>query len=308
MLHLHLESRLSLKKVLYKNLILIVPFIIMIIEIYIIIFFVGTNKIGYAGLDSSILNTLFGMFSIITNLLKPKYLLILGLLIIFIGLFIYRGLFKLKSLFLPALLFLFIVIPNLILYAKSGFWGRYLLPSSVGFAFLVVSIVRAFEDNLRWLKSLALLAIFFFFIPFLRNSFHNAIAFANEGENIKLLVHEINENYHDSHLLIAVDPVKFYEQSYSFKKYLELEHNLQPYGYAINNSQDEEFAESQTRGWHTYFKGRTFDDMDAIPDMIIFLDKNLVNNFFEIADFEHSEYKNILDGNPSFALLIKGNQ
>ncbi|GAG89164.1 unnamed protein product, partial [marine sediment metagenome] len=105
--------------------------------------------------------------------------------------------------------------------------------------------------------------------------------------------------------LMAIDPVTFYEQSYSFKNYFEIEYNILLYGYAINNSPNEEFTESLTKGWYNYFKGRTIDDLDSIPDIIIFLDKNLVNDFFKITDYKKSDYENVLVENPLFALLVK---
>lgn len=229
----------------------------------------------------------------------------LALVVVSISFLIYKRLFKLKLLILPFILFLFIVIPNLILYAKSGMWERYLIPSTIGVAFLTISTIKALDDKLHWLKKIIVFAIFIAFISFMKKSVNDATNFANEGKNIKLLVDGIIENNNNSQLLMAVDPVKFYEQSYSFKNYLEHEHDILLYGYAINNSSDEEFAESQTRGWYSYFKGRTIDDLDSIPDIIVFLDKNIVNDFFEGTDYRQTDYKNVLYKNPLFALLIK---
>ncbi|MCK5169192.1 MAG: hypothetical protein KAQ75_04865 [Bacteroidales bacterium] len=298
----------TIKKALLSNLILIVPIITMIIEIYIIVFYVGTNMIGYAGLDSSILNTLYGAFNIIKGFLPHRILLVLALAVVFIRFLIYKRLFKLKLLILPFILFLFIVIPNLIIYAKSGMWERYLLPSIVGVAFLVISTIRALDDKLSWLKLIIVFAIFIYYIPSMKSSVNDATTFAKEGENIKSLVHGIIENNSDSQLLMAVDPVVFYEQSYSFKTFLEYEYNINLFGYALNNSTYEEFAERQTSDWYIYFKGRTMDDLDSIPGIIILLDKSLVSDFFEITDYRHSDYKNILDENSLFALLIKRTQ
>ncbi|MFC2152103.1 hypothetical protein ACFLSE_06200 [Bacteroidota bacterium] len=294
----------SIRETVIKNLYLIIPIIIMFVELYIIVFYVGTNKIGYAGLDSSFLNTLNGVKNIIFNFISFKLVLGSILIIILIAYLTYKKLYDFKLIILPALLCILIVLPNLVLYAKSGLWGRYLIPSSIGVAFIIISVIKALDEKLIWIKRLAIIGLFVFFIPLFKDSVKAAKTFSKEGRNIAILVQKIRENYkEDSKLLMVVDPIAYYEQSYSFKTYLELEYNINLFGYAINNSPDEEFSESQTKGWYQYFNGRTVENMDSIPDLIIFLDKDLVNDFFEISDYKLYDYENVIHKNPLYALL-----
>lgn len=299
-------QKLDVKEAIIKNIYLLIPIIIMLVELYIIVFYIGTNKIRYAGIDTSFIKTLNGVIDIVLNFVSIKLFLFAIIVISAIVYLFYKKLYHLKIILLPFLLCVFIVGPNLFLYAKSGLWGRYLIPSSIGVAFLIVYTIKALDKKLIWIKRLALIGLFVFFIPLFKDSIKAAKTFTNEGRRIAILVNSMKGNYKEgSKLLMVVDPVAYYEQSYSFKQYFELEYKISLYGLAINNREDEEFAARMTKGWYSYFKGNTFNDMDGTPDQVIFLDRSLIGDFFEYTNYSHIEYKNAIKENDLFALLLR---
>jgi hypothetical protein len=111
-------------------------------ELYIVVK-ISTN-FGYAGVDAklSLLNYLkpfvFLLAFSVTGLVS-----VVGFVII-----LFRKKFNLKEWFYPALLFVCIVLPQIVVYAKSGIQERYFLPGVIGFVVLVMYQVKAFENDI----------------------------------------------------------------------------------------------------------------------------------------------------------------
>jgi len=292
----------NLKYTIIKDLYLIIPLLILLVELYLIKFHIGTNKIRYAGLDSSI-SVLFSDFiKVVKTFLKPKLIYVAAFMVLLISYLYYKRLFSFRKLLLPIILCTLILLPNLILYSKSGMWGRYLIPSSIGVAFLVISVIKSFDDQLIWLKRLFVFLLLIAFVPIMKKEIKNAKVFAQEGRNIKILVNEIKENYSPKSIfLMVVDPVSFYEQSNSFRIYMEIEYNIPLYAHAFHGSSDKKFAERLTKGWYMYFKGRTYDDINDYVENLIFLDKSIVNDYFKSMEIKGDEYRNTLNNNSLFA-------
>jgi len=98
----------------------------MCLSMWLIIFVIGTNKIGYAGVDSNILSLVKGIFRILKYSIRElEIITVLALLLIY---YISRKDKKymeyLLKLVLPTIFAFLIVMPNLILYAKSGMYYR----------------------------------------------------------------------------------------------------------------------------------------------------------------------------------------
>jgi hypothetical protein len=304
-----LNFRISTKEVIRMNMISILPLIIVMVELTIIISYVGTNKVGYAGLDSSLKTTLVGMTEVFRNLWKPYiYILIIAFVILISSqLFILKHI-QLKQLIVPFALFILLVIPNVILYAKSGMWERYYIPASIGFSFLIVSIIRAFGDQMKILKVTIFVFVLITYFPILKAANNSARSFAHDGEMIKSLITNIVINHSSgSDALIVVDPVKYYEQSYSLKVFLKYVHNIDLFGVAIVNDSEENFSKNLIRGWYSYFEIWEFNNQKLKPDEIIFLDKTLMENFFSDGKLKISDYRDLLSENPVYAVLVNRN-
>lgn len=230
------RNKVSFMDAVYKNL-FSVSFLILImfIELYITIGFVGTNKLGYAGVDRNIdlfrllgesmhyiitrgpfILALFGMFLIMRSRLNNNQKLsICGILRVFIDNF-------LKTIILFSLIF----FPQAFLYNKTGFWDKYLLPAFLAFSFLVIYLQREIDKSrkIRYFSQkifviLLIIMLLFKVIP----TIHIAKAFTNEGVVTNSFLKSITKNTNEnSKILIASDPVGNFEWSISISTYLKL--------------------------------------------------------------------------------------
>lgn len=292
--------RSALKEALYKNLLLLLPLTVMFIELYFIKFYVG---IGYSGLDTKFTENIHNI--LLTSLVFAKtYLNLLEvvLILMIISWFILK--MRIRAIFFPVVLFLLIVIPNIVLYAKSGLVERYLLPASFGLGFLVLSFVKSFEDNPGWVKKLALTLVILTFLPFMVTMYTNAIKFSKEGYSTKKLLSAISTNYViGSQVMVIADPVELYEKSVSLKTYLFFEKKIDLFGYLIAKDEDNANYHRYIEGWKSYFNGRQYEDMASNPELLIFLDNKMIDEFFAKSKLLRNNYSLVEIGNSPFALF-----
>ncbi len=297
--------KISLKKSLQKNLISIVLILAFILEIYFIKSYVGLNKIGYAGIDLNLKSTMRGILGILNHLITPYfYILFLAFILLIIQKAISKH-YSFKPLVLPAIFSILVVAPNLVLYAKSGMWERYFLPTSFGLAFLISSLTKEYGEGIRIMKVIIAIIIIFFYIPILKDTYSTAKSFTKEGLILKSLVSNTKTHYdRDTKSLIVVDPVKYYEQSISLKYYLNLEYDIDLFGYAFEDeSLDEEFRDRLIKGWYNYFNEKRYTDLGVKPGEIIFLDSSLIGKFFSTSDLSITEYDDVNLGECEYKLL-----
>ena len=282
-----------------KNSFMLLPFAVMLLETGYIVMHVGTISSNEGGLPGIIK----GVFNNLIILVKTyPFLGLTGLLLLGFNLYKKNRFFKLK--WIPVVFALMILIPNLVLYANSGFYERYLLPSTIGFGLVTASIISGFENNFVKFKRIAYVTFVLSVTPLLVRSYTDARSFSKEGLLFKNLVSSITNNYKNGdHVLVAVDPVDFYEQSYSLKKYLLLEKNIILYGFPVTKTLNDKTSESLLEGWKRYFNDSQLDKISSTPDLIVFLDKNLMKTFFNLSGLTQGEYISIMDEGSSFALL-----
>ena len=293
--------KLQAKEVFLKNRLLTVPFVVMLINLLIIVFVVGANKIGYAGISGGIVPLLKGILSIIKNQLT-KYIII-G--VIFFGGICFhlknkkKLLLFLKNLIFPFAICLLILVPNLIIYAKSGMDERYRLPSFIGIAFFIVSIVKEARFSSRNLSFIFLVIIVPFTLKPLYWSYASASWFSYEGNQNKVFLSAILDNYKEpANVVLVTDPIASFERSISLNTYLFLTKDIKLYVYPIPVPHSwggwTDFRERLRTEWDTRFKQRMFSDMHGKPHMIIFLNKDLTVRFFSESGIEREKYLNIL--------------
>jgi hypothetical protein len=139
------------KNVCNKIIILVLYTIVFVLEIYVIIFVVGTNKIGYAGFSSQspLMSYISGIeTSLMVNM---RWITLTGVIAVFL-LVMYMIIGHRSGKVVPytgyILLALYILGTQLILYAKSGMSGRYMLPYMIGWAVLFVIVMfRILRNN-----------------------------------------------------------------------------------------------------------------------------------------------------------------
>jgi hypothetical protein len=200
--------------------------------------------------------------------------------------------------------FLLILIPNIMLFARSGLVERYLLPTSIGLGYLFVSFIKGIEEKLGWFKKLASALIIISFIPFMVTSAADAIDFSKEGISTKKLLSAISSNYvNGSQVLVVVDPVQEYESSVSLKTYLFYEYNIDLFGCALVKNDDAINYPDYVGGWKSYFVDKQFENMTSKPGLLIFLNNKMIEKFFKSSDLVQTDYLKIEIGNSQFALL-----
>jgi len=306
----------TLKQSLNNNCLLVLPTIVMLIELWIIKFIVGTNQIGYAGAPTSPTEFMIGVKGILVNqnALLPwmnfiKIFIFLYFLH-FLSLVFINGAKKIIIIqsirsSLPYLIFaLLIVLPSIFMYAKSGMTERYLLPATLGLAFFVMGILHNTKDFL--FKVLMYLAILIFLFSSFTIARTDAIAFAKDGISTNILLSSVKEySNSNSKILLVADPVLRYELSYSLRTYLSYYGYNNLYAYPIKQEYKTDFEKHLEKGWMDWFGNRKITDMIGTPDLILMLDKDQAEFFFKQTKIPETQYKNIISQDDKRALFIK---
>jgi hypothetical protein len=292
----------SLKESVHKNLVLVIPLAIFAIELIIIKYYVGT---AYSGLDTNFINNITSILSTSLHFAKTYInLLITGLLILMIRRYLKNPPVRINLLSLSFLLL--IIAPNIVLYAKTGLVERYLLPTSLGLGFFVASIIKGIDKDQVWFKKIVLAFIIISFLPYMVTSFASAVKFSKEGYATKRLLSAVSTNYRKgSQLLVIVDPVESYEKSVSLKTYLFYEEEIDLFGYPIVKDDKNADYQGYVDGWKSYFYGSQYENMTSQPELLIFLDTKMVDNFFVKSNLLRNEYLPVNMGSSPFALLKK---
>lgn len=156
----NLQSPKDIFNILKRNvLFIVISAVFFLINIYVIVTYVGMNQIGYAGLDESygIKDYIWAMQRLCRDSLHSYVLLayaVLGVtLISLIILFLVKRARFNAGLVLLSVLIIFsgyVVVTQMILHAKSGMWDRYLLPGIIGFAMVFVVCADLLLKDMRY--------------------------------------------------------------------------------------------------------------------------------------------------------------
>lgn len=289
--------------------------VLMLAELVIIKFFVGTNKIGYAGTTASWNEFVMGVKNIFflphSLGLWMDFLKKIGwLYLIFLMADFWekrdkkRLLLFFKEFFFYFSFSVLIVLSNVFVYAKSGMAERYLLPTTFGLAFLAVNFWKSVEN--KGIKIVMGLAI----LSFLGTQFNfakaNAQIFAIEGKNANYLFDKIRKTTHRSDdILLVVDPVKRYEVSDSIRIYLNYYGFKNFYVYPILADYQSEFENRLKNEWLSWFENKQLKDLQTLPQTIIIFDSVDKGRFFIESGMKESDYQTVSDGKYPFLILIR---
>ena len=306
----------SINKSIRNNLILLLPIVAMIIELWVIFFIVGTNKIRYAGLISNSQELFSGFKRIISNkdMLTPWFeLTVVSSLIYFLDLIFsqaeWRSRIKqsFKDIGVALAFALLILMPNVLLYAKSGIsdrYERYLLPAVFGLALFAVHVMRKTDKLL--LKSIAIGVIFIFLSVMFNTAVGIASAFASDGNQTNELLSSIMKFAKtNSNILLVADPVNRFEVSYSTRTYIAHEGIDSLYAYPIIRKYNSDFELYLEKTWGEWFKNKMLNDIFGLPQLIIFIDKSQSGRFFRESGLDQSDYENVIVASNPHALYLK---
>jgi hypothetical protein len=290
----------SLKESLFRNILLLIPLIVIVFEIYFIKKNVG---ISYSGLDAKFTDNILSILSTTLLFVKTYLNLVIAGLLLVISALVFKKRLAGSNLF-AIVFFVLIVAPNIVLYSKTGLMERYLLPSAFGLGFFVASCIKGIEENQGAFKKIVLTLVLVSFLPYTVASFNDARKFSKEGDATKSMFSAISSNHVDgSEVMVIVDPVDSYEISVSLKTYLKYEQKIDLYGYCIIKKDNNGSDQALTEGWKSYFDGRQFENLHSAPELLIFLDNKLTKEFFSTSALSRSDYLTVDLGDSPFALF-----
>lgn len=258
----------------------------LVVEILFIKAFVGSEEIGYAGVEgfafANYLQTIGKALS--ANYLWAFILAAASILVFYKAAntqeAIKNGVYYIKKYWLVLLLVTFTVLTQAFLYTKSGISERYLLPtliSTVLLASLLYSEILRKSLIEYWLKVL-LTAVIFTFLAFnIRAQYEAGQMFANDGFNTNTALKTIADSTNrDDLILVVADPVLNHEWGFSIASYVSKEIGRENvYSYEIH-SQDSSspYIAQLTQQYGEYFKDRSYDDIknrsSEIKTLIVF--------------------------------------
>ncbi|HSA06871.1 MAG TPA: hypothetical protein P5556_06805 [Candidatus Gastranaerophilales bacterium] len=122
------------------------------------------------------------------------------------------------------MLFLLIVVPQIYLYAKSGFYNRFHLPISIAYALLAAysfKFMRSafFVKPVNFVcKALVIILCLFWFV----NSYALAVLHANRGNSVSKCIEIVKAHTdEDSKVIIVSSPIGFYEETDSLETFIQ---------------------------------------------------------------------------------------
>lgn len=310
------ESRvfdIPFKKSIQNNFLLIVPFAAMIVEIWAIIFVVGTNNLGYAGTSSSTSELLKGVQMIFTR--EDMLFVWVELLAVVVFLYLLSFVFfnseklarfkkSIKEISLPLTFLFLVLLPNLFLYAKSGMTTHYLLPTTLGIAFFIISILKNTDNNILRKAGFLACAVFIFVSSDIAKK--TAYAFTSEGLGTNIFLSAVEKNAQsNSKILMVIDPITGYEFTWSIKTYLSSKDIDNLYVYAIPRDYSSDFERVLKSGWDKWFENKTFNEIGGQPDLIMIVYKSQSEGFFDQSNIPESNYTNLIEDSNPHAVYIK---
>ena len=241
----NLHSPKDIFNILKRNILFIaIPAVFFLINIYVIVAYVGVNQIGYAGLDESygIRGYIWAMQSLCRDSLHAYVLLayvILGTTLIFLSilLLVKRERCNANFVLLSVLVIFsgYVVVTQMILHAKSGMWDRYLLPGIIGFAVIFVVCADLLLKNM-WYKIVMTFIIGVFMIGRFKLAIINmSLDYAQEAKAInKVYAIVLDRTEADARIIDAFDNE---EADFSFGVFMELQGRAHIYRYDFEEQQ-----------------------------------------------------------------------
>lgn len=169
-----------------------------------ILFVVGTDKVSYAGYSSD-LNWKFYVFQTWKNLVGECAPYILSLVIVILISYIgYHKKLLGKSCILQLAACMYLFLAELVIYAKSGMESRYLLPWVISVLYVVFILgYRFWTENSRMKVTIAGLSIVFILILG-KDVIPKGIQFTEKGRNLQACVEFIIDNTSETDKAVAI--------------------------------------------------------------------------------------------------------
>lgn len=222
----------SLKK---RRIYCVATYLVFLVDMAVILLYVGTDRIEYAGIDAAygILDFIRGIWNIVRGRLRLYVITtMIGVVFLLIPVCISWAKKQREVLFrfarymiIPVLTFGYFLGVQFVLHVKSGMFERYLLPTTVAFAYFWLIDIHSFARHHRhflrgyyvFVTSMALVLIMG------SNDAEQAHVYAEDGVNTTALLRTAAEYADDSsNIIVGMG----YEKDYSVSVYLQEKYHL----------------------------------------------------------------------------------
>ena len=185
-------------------------FVVFIFSVIIILKYVGTDSIGYAGVDmnSGIKEMIWKLMRMCNNALKIY--LIVAIMCCILLILSWKNIFILsrnKQIIMGIFLVfsLYVIAGEMVLHAKSDMWDRYLVPFSVGYGLFLIIGAESLLKN-KYVKIIYFVVLILFLGTRLYLSiFNRAASYADEGkETQKMLSYIVEHTSPDSKIVTSL--------------------------------------------------------------------------------------------------------
>ncbi len=296
-----------------------IPSVILIISLSYIIFFVGINKTGQTGVDNKIFSIMFLREFVYQIRQSTFFLTILFGAFIIIDYMISNSQIHFNKESFKKIVnefanitvsFLLIIIPQYLLYYKSGMRDRYLLPYFLGFSFFLIYLLKRIDDSkdkpvsVKYLYLSMIVVLLFFQIK--NDTYPYLKVYADDSRaTVKLLNSVISNTEKETIVTAVIDPVQNFEQGKSFMIYLRnfadkknINFKLTRREYVTDSFSDSSFYKSSERATRVYFKRELFDSVknrEDIKCVVVFpkLESKFLNenkDWFNKDNFRREEF------------------
>jgi hypothetical protein len=227
---------------------------------------INTESMGYAGIKG--VNYLSYLRCLYTIVFQGMIGVVSILLFVTSSILTYRYSKSNKNQLILHLLVLFIssfiILPQVFLYAKSGVFERYFLPSTLAWSLMMVFSFSNFKSLLSLhfedkyhskLFLFEILLICSLFFPSLVRLFGEASEFTREGKEVNAVLSFINYNScPESTVLMIAEPISDAERTLSFRRYLGAVSGIsKTYSHAVVRKTSDPFEEGLIRNFPSEF-------------------------------------------------------
>ncbi len=234
--------------------------IIFIAPVVVIVFYVGTDQYGNVGFESgmSILEYVDGLGRSFQGDLK--WYKRFGILFCLILLTYWE---ELKKLWKEILLAVSFVLPQIVLYGRSGIGERYILPSSIGFAFFFVYVIPKWKPLSGKRRFVYVLGILLCLAAHGRVMLREADYFRYRGESIMSTFQAVDKmKREDSNVLACFRPNE--EGNLTINYWMKLRGFDNVYYWTEEEQMITKVCDINLAYPEEYYKEQDFDDMDII--------------------------------------------
>ena len=290
-------------------------------EVFIIKKCIGTDKISYAGFDVNFFEP--SKIWALVNVYCVKNFLFLIPLFIFLSMFLVKetrtNLKKTVVTHLPVLILaLVIVIPQFILYFKTGINERYLIPAILGISFLNIYLIHYFRSSKKFspIFKYILNAIIVFVLLF--NLYRLSVRtylYAEEGKETKKFLSAITQNSSPATVFVVVGhPIVGWASSLAV--YLNSTPVDRHHVFLENMFLHDNFTPIEQylikKDMARCFRDKTFDmitERDHVSGLMVYesLEKKFIseNNWFHAEKFERLEFgRSLFLGKEAYGKMI----